>query len=114
MKRIIMLAVGVLALLTSCREIRDLNYYANGYVDRVTLNTNKIDLVLGEDAGFQLEATVSPVTAPNRKVIWTSADWTVAEVNDNGYVTPKAAGETVVTVRTDDGGYTDRCTVVVR
>ena len=114
MKNYILIAIGALAMLTSCREIRDLNYYTNGYVDRVTLNTNRIELILGEDDGFQLEATVSPVTAPNRKVIWSSSNWAVAEVSDKGYVTPKSFGEAVVTVKTDDGGYTDRCTVVVR
>lgn len=111
MKRIVMLLIAACALLTSCR---DLHYATNGYVRRVTLNTNQIELVLGQDKSFQLEATVSPITAPNKKVIWTSSNWSVAEVSDNGLVTPKAVGTAMITVKSDDGGYTDECKVIVK
>lgn len=110
MKRFLILAVSMVALLASCR---DLNYYANGYVRDVTLNASHIELVLGEDKDFQLEATISPLTAPNRKLIWSSSNWSVAEVDDKGLVTPRTAGKSIITVKTDDGGYTDRCEVVV-
>lgn len=110
MKKILLLLIAALAMLASCR---DLHYATNGYVRRVTLNANQVELVLGEDKNFQLDATISPITAPNRILIWSSSNWSVAEVNDRGVVTPKAVGETVVTVKTDDGGYTDECTVIV-
>lgn len=111
MKKIVFLLVIAVALFSSCR---DFHYATNGYVRRVTLNTNQIDLVLGQDKSFQLEATVSPITAPNKKVIWTSSNWSVAEVDDRGLVTPKAVGTAIVTVKSDDGGYTDECKVVVK
>lgn len=110
MNRFLIMAVSMIALLASCR---DLNYYANGYVKDVTLNANHIELVLGEDEDFKLDATISPLTAPNRKLIWSSSNWSVAEVNDKGLVTPKSVGRTIITVKTDDGGHTDRCEVEV-
>jgi uncharacterized protein YjdB len=111
MKKIVLLLIAALALSVSCRE---LHYAANGYVRRVTLNTNQVELVLGQDQSFKLEATISPMTAPNRKLIWSSSNWSVAEVDDKGVVTPKSIGESVVTVKTDDGGYTDDCKVIVK
>lgn len=111
MKRIVLLLIATLALFVSCR---DLHYATNGYVRRVTLNANQVELVLGQDQSFKLEATISPLTAPNRKLIWSSSNWSVAEVNDKGVVTPKSVGEAVVTVKTDDGGYTDECMVIVK
>jgi uncharacterized protein YjdB len=111
MKRILLLLVSVFALVTSCR---DLHYAANGYVRRVTLNTNQVELILGQDQYFQLEATVSPITAPNKKMIWSSSNWSVAEVDNKGLVTPKAEGTSIITVKSDDGGYTDECKIIVK
>ena len=110
MKKILLLLIAALTMVVACDEIHDATY---GYVRRVTLNTNHVVLVLGEDQSFQLEATISPITAPNRLLIWSSSNWSVAEVNDKGVITPKSVGEAVVTVKTDDGGYTDKCTVTV-
>jgi uncharacterized protein YjdB len=111
MKRILLLLVSVFALVTSCRY---LHYAANGYVRRVTLNTNQVELVLGRDLNFQLEATVSPITAPNKRLIWTSSNWSVAEVDTKGLVTPKTEGTSIITVKSDDGGYTDECKIIVK
>lgn len=111
MKKIVLLLIAAVAYLASCR---DLHYAANGYVRRVTLNTNQVELVLGQDQSFKLEATISPLTAPNRKLIWSSSNWSVAEVSDKGVVTPKAVGTAIITVKTDDGGYTDDCKVIVK
>ena len=111
MKKIVFLLVIAVALFSSCR---DFHYATNGYVRRVTLNTNQVELVLGQDQSFKLEATISPLTAPNRKLIWSSSNWSVAEVSDKGVVTPKAVGTAIITVKTDDGGYTDDCKVIVK
>ena len=110
MKRILLLLIASLAMFASCRE---LHYAATGYVRRVTLNTNQVELVLGQDKSFKLEASISPITAPNKLVIWSSSNWSVAEVDNTGIVTPKAVGTAIITVKTDDGGYTDECKVIV-
>jgi len=60
-----------------------------------------------------LTATVAPANATNRAVTWASADTRVATVNATGVVTAVAPGNTIITVRTTDGGRTATATVTV-
>lgn len=46
---------------------------------------------------YQLEANVTPWTASNRDVTWSSSDTSVAEVDANGLVTAKKAGTCTIT-----------------
>jgi uncharacterized protein YjdB len=61
----------------------------------------------------QLTATVSPSTASNQNVTWSSSNTSVATVSNTGLVTAVAAGSATITVRTSDGGYTATCSVTV-
>jgi uncharacterized protein YjdB len=57
---------------------------------------------------------VAPATATNKTVTWSSDHPEIAEVNaETGLITAKAAGVAVITVKTEDGNYTDTCTVTV-
>ena len=78
-------------------------------VTSVSLDKNTLNIKKGESA--TLTATVKPSDATNRSVKWSANNSNVA-VN-NGTVTGKAVGTSVVTVTTDDGGYTAQCTVNV-
>ncbi|MDV6378774.1 S8 family serine peptidase [Sporosarcina sp. GW1-11] len=49
---------------------------------------------------------VLPVDAADQSVTWTSSNPAVAEVDEDGIITGKQAGYTVITVRTRDGGLT--------
>lgn len=60
-----------------------------------------------------LNEEISPSNADNKQVNWSSSNTSVAEVNSAGKVTTKSVGTTIITVRTDDGGYTAQCTVSV-
>jgi len=60
-----------------------------------------------------LTSTVAPANATNRAVTWASADTRVATVNATGVVTAVAPGNTIITVRTTDGGRTATATVTV-
>lgn len=60
-----------------------------------------------------LTATVAPANATNRAVTWASADTRVATVSAAGVVTAVAPGNTIITVRTTDGGRTATATVTV-
>ena len=54
-----------------------------------------------------------PENAYNKNVSFESADAGIAAVNANGVVTGVSAGETTITVTTEDGGFTGACTINV-
>ncbi|WP_271781866.1 Ig-like domain-containing protein [Aquimarina algiphila] len=60
-----------------------------------------------------LTAVVTPSSAANRNVSWSSNNTAVATVNANGVVTGVAEGTATITVTTQDGGFTDTSTVTV-
>jgi uncharacterized protein YjdB len=60
-----------------------------------------------------LAYTVSPATATNRDVTWTSSEEGVATVDEAGTVTPVSAGTTTITIETEDGEFTDECEITV-
>lgn len=61
----------------------------------------------------QLTATIAPADATNQNVSWTSSDTDKATVSDTGLVTGVASGTATITVTTEDGGFTDTCTVTI-
>lgn len=56
---------------------------------------------------------VLPENVYNKNVSFESADTSIATVDANGVVTGVSVGETVITVTTEDGGFTGTCTVNV-
>lgn len=78
-------------------------------VTSVSLGKNTLSIKKGESA--ILTATVKPSNATNQSVKWGTSNSNVTV--SNGKVTGKAVGTSVVTVTTDDGGYTAQCTVNV-
>ena len=78
-------------------------------VTGVKLDQTTLTLNAGKSA--QLTATVSPSNATNQSVKWSTSNSNVTV--SNGEVTGRAVGTSVVTVTTDDGGYTAQCTVNV-
>ena len=79
-------------------------------VSAVNLNADSVELTEGEE--FQLVATISPNNADNKVVIWSTSNASVASVLD-GKVTAIKAGKATITVKSDDGGKTATCDVVV-
>ena len=80
-------------------------------VTSVSLDNDRLDLIEGETA--QLTATVLPENATNKNVTWSSSDESIATVDQNGNITAKSAGNTTVTVTTEDGSKIDTCEVTV-
>lgn len=79
-------------------------------VNGVTLNSEELTMYKGKSAS--LKATVTPDTALNKEVTWTSSNESVATVN-NGLVSAISEGTTVITVKTSEGGYTATCAITV-
>lgn len=80
-------------------------------VTGVSLNHDELNMVVG--GGTQtLVATIAPTNATNQNVTWVSDDTDVATV-ENGVVTAVGAGTAHITVTTQDGSYSDQCTVNV-
>ena len=77
----------------------------------VMLNFTEKTIYAGQS--FQLSASVEPSTATNQNVTWTSLNSKVASVSKSGQVTGLAGGQTVITVKTVDGGHTAYCVVTV-
>ncbi|MGE5396516.1 MAG: X2-like carbohydrate binding domain-containing protein, partial [Chitinophagales bacterium] len=77
----------------------------------VTVDKDTLTLEAG-GVSATLVATITPENATNKAVTWSSTDETVATVVD-GLVTPHAAGEATITVRTEDQGLEDTCHVIV-
>lgn len=62
---------------------------------------------------FQLSARVFPLNAVNQTLTWSSSDESVATVDQNGLITGLIPGSSIITVTTQEGGFTDQITVDV-
>ena len=60
-----------------------------------------------------LTPTFIPANATNKNVTWSSSVQSVATVDTDGAVSGLSEGTTVITVTTEDGGFTATCTVTV-
>lgn len=94
------------AALVGCEEKSD-----DPIVYNVEIDPSAVTLFAGDTK--TLEAKITPET--NMTITWTSSDDAIAEVDDNGTVTAKSAGEATVTAALNcaDGYFESACTVSV-
>ena len=83
------------------------------YVPVKSVALNKTSVTLKEGNTTTITATVSPSTATYKTVEWTSSNYDVATVDENGKVTAKGVGYAVITATTTQGEKTATCTVSV-
>ena len=76
----------------------------------ILLNKSKITLNIGDTE--QLKATLKPINATNIQLNWTSSDTKVATVDQNGKITAKENGMTLITVQSNNGKKST-CEVIV-
>ncbi len=77
----------------------------------ITSESKRLNLSAAETC--QVTAEVIPIYADNTSYTYSSSNTGVATVNASGLVTPVGHGTATITVKTDDGGFTDTCTVTV-
>ena len=80
-------------------------------VTGVSVSPTSLTMQVGEKQ--KLTAMVSPSNATDKTVMWKSGIPNVASVDANGYVTANGAGNTTITVTTNDGKQTATCSVTV-
>ena len=80
-------------------------------VTGVSLDESEVILKIGDTK--QLTATVEPENATNKNVTWSTLDYKIATVDQNGLVTAKAQGEALVLVTTVNGAIKDTCKIMV-
>lgn len=86
---------------------------ATVYVTSITLTKTAATLYVGESA--QLNASVSPNSATNKSVSWTSDCTAVATVSSTGLVTAKSPGTATITCKAKDGsGKKTTCLITVK
>jgi uncharacterized protein YjdB/subtilisin family serine protease len=81
-------------------------------VTGVSLEKTAITLGAGGPP-LQLSPIITPVKANNKNVHWTSSNPEVATVNEKGVISPLTVGNTTITVKTEDGGFTASSEVTV-
>ncbi|WP_405205330.1 chondroitinase-B domain-containing protein [Aquimarina sp. LLG6339-5] len=97
--------------ITRTITITQLGISSDILVDSVVITPNDTSVEIGNT--LQLTATISPSDATNQNVSYTSNNPTIVTVNSNGLINAINIGETVITVTTDDGGFTDTTTINV-
>lgn len=80
-------------------------------VESVTLD--KTTATIEVEEVLQLNATVLPMEAANKNVVWTSSNTSVATVSAEGVVTGLTVGTTTITATTEDGNKTATCAITV-
>ena len=82
----------------------------NVKVTGIILNKNSISIKKGNT--YSLIATVLPENAKNKNITWNTEDSKIATV-ENGVVTAVDEGKTNIVVTTQDGNYSEKCSVDV-
>ncbi len=81
-------------------------------VTGITVSPTSTSLEVGDTK--QLTATISPTTANNKSVTWSSSNTGVATVSSSGLVTANAVGNATITATATDGsGIKATCTIEV-
>ena len=83
------------------------------HVESVSLSKKEYELDVGDNV--QLEVSITPINATNKKLNWsiTSGNEYVSVSND-GLVNALASGTSTITVTSEDGDKTDSCTIKVK
>ena len=82
-------------------------------VEVESIELDKTETTLQVSDKTTLIVRFNPELPSNTKVKWKSSNEKVATVDENGIVRAVGEGETIITVTSDDGGFTAQCKVTV-
>ena len=108
-RRIALLLLIILPVFFSCTE-KEPEVEQVISVESVTISKNTAELTIGET--LQLSASVSPSSATNKEISWSSSNQSVASVNASGLVTAAGEGTTIISASAD--GKKGECAVSVK
>ncbi len=80
-------------------------------VSQITLSQTEMSVKKG--TVFWLNATVTPDTADNKNVVWSSSDTSLATVDPDGKVTTLAVGTVTISCTSEDNGTVAYCIVEI-
>lgn len=93
------------------------------YLKAVSKSVSGVDIIYDKDEysnfaygkikNAKLRAEVEPGTALNKRVKWESSNPDIIKIDNNGNMTCCSNGFSLITVRTEDGNYTDRFPVKI-
>lgn len=102
---LIMVIVASISIFGGCGETT-----SQVYVDGIEIS--KKNLYLAEGQTSVISAQVYPFNANNQNYSFESSDSTIVTCDD-GFVVAKKAGDAVIYVYSEEGGYKDSCNVLV-
>ena len=104
-------SVGLLTLnpsgITSCKVV-----VTEVPLESIAIKDAPEMMNIGDTA--QLSVDVTPSNASNTKIIWTSSDSNIADVDDTGKVVASQAGSVVITASSEDGSIGQSVGIIVK
>ena len=94
-------------------RVVDQNNVSSNNVDAIGVSLSKSSLSMLKGDSYHLVATIKPVNATNKSVIWSSSNENIVTVDNNGKIMAKETGKATITVKTKDGGKTATCQITV-
>ncbi|MGA2298025.1 MAG: Ig-like domain-containing protein [FCB group bacterium] len=80
-------------------------------VTSVSLDKKTGTINIGDS--LHLICTVQPSNAKNKNITWSTSDNQIATVSQTGLIVGVTKGNAEITIKTEDGGFTDSCDVTV-
>lgn len=104
--RDLLIIFGSITVISACKTKEDPVIYASG----VEVSPSTAELEIGDD--IVLSASVTPIDATDKTLVWSSSNSSVASVSKDGVVHANKAGSTIITAVS--GSAEGSCTVTVK
>ena len=78
----------------------------------ISLSQNSISMEMSDKQ--TLNVSFTPVNTTNKKIIWSSSNSSIATVSETGEITGRSEGTAIITVKSEDGGFSVDCNVNVK